>query len=104
MAIKFSRSVAMKLLTKHDVTEKEVVECFANGEGLYYRDTQEDHDTDPPTMWFMSVTNRGRLLKVCFVRRGSDVDIKTAFEPKGPKPLETYIQLAKLPACWPSEE
>lgn len=104
MTIKFARSVSTKLLTKHGVTEKEVIECFANGEALYFHDDQEDHETDPPTMWFMSVTNHGRLLKICFVQRGGDVDIKTAFEPSGPKPLETYIQLANLPACWPSEE
>lgn len=99
-----ARAVAKKLLDKHRVTEKEVVECFANGEGIYLLDEDEDHHTDPPTYWFMAPTNHNRILKVCFIRRGNNVDVKTAFEPSSPKHLEQYCQQAGLPACWPEEE
>lgn len=102
--ILFSQAVAQKLLLKHGVTEKEVVECFANGEGFYLLDANEDHQTDPPTFWFMAPTNHNRMLKICFVRHDGDVDIKTAFEPSSPKHLELYRQQAGLPACWPEEE
>jgi hypothetical protein len=102
--IRFDPAVAAKLLEKHNVTTKEVAECFANGEGIYIVDEAEDHKTDPPTFWFMAPTNHNRMLKVCFVRRGGDVDIKTAFEPTSDKHLELYRQIANLSACWPFEE
>jgi uncharacterized DUF497 family protein len=102
--IRFDNAVAAKLLEKHNITTKEVVECFANSEGIYLIDETEDHKTDPPTFWFMAPTNHNRMLKVCFVRRGVDVDIKTAFEPTSDKHLELYGQSAGLSSCWPLEE
>lgn len=102
--INFKKGMAEKLETLHGVTTKEVGECFANGEGAYFLDDLEDHRTDPPTYWFMAPTNHNRMLKVCFVRRGADVDVKTAFEPTSDKYLDLYRRLAKLPSCWPLEE
>lgn len=104
MAITFHQDVIVKLRDKHELTQKEVIECFANGEGLYFLDTAEDHQTDPPTYWFMAPTNHNRMLKICFIRRDGDVVIKTAFEPTSSKHLVKYRQLAGLPSCWPSEE
>jgi len=104
MGFKVSKEVIAKLRDKQNVTQKEVIECFANGEAIYFEDTAEDHRTDPPTWWFMSPTNHGRLLKVFFIRRDDDIEIKTAFEPTSDKHLELYRALAKLPATWPSEE
>ncbi|NII73277.1 hypothetical protein FHW84_001846 [Dyella sp. SG562] len=104
MGFNFSSHVITKLQDDHDVTQKEVMECFANGEAIYFLDPNEDHQTDPPTFWFMAPTNRNRMLKVCFIRRGDDVDIKTAFEPTSDKHLDTYRQQAGLPSCWPNEE
>lgn len=104
MGIEFAKDVISKLRDKHNVTQKEVIECFANGEAIYLMDTAEDHRTDPPTQWFMAPTNHGRMLKVCFIRKDDDVVIKTAFEPSSNKHLELYRELAKLPATWPSEE
>lgn len=104
MGFKFSRAVAEKLRTKHNLTEKEVMECFANGEGIYFIDSREEHKTDPPTKWFMAPTNHGRMLKVCFILEAGDIVIKTAFEPDKPVHLETYIRSAGLPNCWPDEE
>lgn len=102
--INFKKGMPEKLLEKHRVTTKEVGECFANGEGLYFVDDSEEHRTDPPTYWFMAPTNHNRMLKICFVRQGSDGDIKTAFQPTNEKHLDLYRQLAKLPSCWPLEE
>ncbi|HEV7776909.1 MAG TPA: DUF4258 domain-containing protein [Luteibacter sp.] len=102
--IEISKDVFEKLRDKHDVAPIEVTQCFANGAGVYLIDTGEDHRTDPPTHGFISVTNRNRILKVCFVRRGADIQVKTAFEPGSDKHLSLYRELAGLPACWPQEE
>ncbi|OOG62055.1 hypothetical protein B0E46_13770 [Rhodanobacter sp. B04] len=102
--IKFLPDCINKLLVDHQVSQKEVLECFANGEAIYLEDTDEEHRTDPPSWWFMAPTNRNRMLKVCFIRRDGDVVIKTAFEPSSGKHLELYRQRAGLPSCWPSEE
>jgi hypothetical protein len=104
MGFLFSRDVIAKLRDKHGLTQKEVIECFANGEGVYLIDTGEDHQTDPPTMWFMAPTNRNRMLKICFIRKDDDIEIKTAFEPTSDKHLELYRQQAGLSSCWPNEE
>lgn len=101
---KFSTDVIAKLRDKHGLTQKEVIECFTNSEGVFLEDTQEDHQTDPPTLWFMAPTNHNRMLKVCFMHKDGDIVIKTAFEPSNIKHLELYRQLANLPSCWPEEE
>ncbi|MGA0587901.1 DUF4258 domain-containing protein [Dyella sp. KRB-257] len=104
MGFRFDPEVITKLRDKHDVTQKEVMECFANGEAIYFEDTDEKHQTDPPTWWFMAPTNRNRMLKICFMRKDGDIVIKTAFQPQSHMHLERYRQLAGLPSCWPSEE
>jgi hypothetical protein len=104
MGFKFSPAVIDKLKNKHNVTQKEVMECFNNGEAIFFIDDREEHATDPPTKWFMAPTNRGRLLKVFFIVENGDIEIKTAFEPTSPSHLETYIQKAGLPRCWPNDD
>jgi len=104
MVFKMSEEVGKKLLDDHQVTMKEVFECFANGEGIYFEDTREFNKTTPPTSWFMSPTNHGRVLKICFIRDGEDITIKTAYEPDDDRPLKLYIRLANLHASWPNEE
>lgn len=81
MAIRISERVLRKLEEKHQVTEKEVQQCFENRTGLLLEDSREDHRTDPPTLWFLAPTNNRRLLKVCYVQVGNDQEIKTVFEP-----------------------
>lgn len=83
MKIQFSPAVKEKLLVKHNVVEKEVFECFVNREGNYLKDTREQHQTTPPTLWFIAETNRGRLLKICFIppHNGFPAQLKSAFEP-----------------------
>lgn len=80
-SFKISQRVRDKLLTKHNVTQAEVSECFLNRVGPSFRDPRERHDTDPPTWWFMSTTDRGRPLKVCYVEYEDFYAIKTAFQP-----------------------
>lgn len=68
MNLKISDHVRNKLLRKHGVGEQDILECFANRCGGWLRDQREKHQTDPPTVWFVSKTDRGRLLKVVFVQ------------------------------------
>ncbi|WP_218419804.1 ADP-ribosyl-(dinitrogen reductase) hydrolase [Alteromonas lipotrueae] len=81
MELKFSEKVIAKLKEKHNVNTTEVFECFFNNEGeRFLKDTREDHQTDPPTLWFVSTTDAGRILKVCFINTGRELSIKTAYE------------------------
>lgn len=76
-----SPGIEDKLLKKHGVCRREVEQCFENREGKLLLDSREDHKTNPPTMWFLSLTNKGRLLKVVFIQSGLLVDLKTCYEP-----------------------
>lgn len=80
MPIIISDKIRAKLLAKHNVSEKEVHECFINRDGGIFIDDTEDHQTDPPTMWFLAETNHCRVLKVCYVQRGKQIFIKTAYD------------------------
>lgn len=75
-----SPEILEKLSTKHRVTEAEVHQCFENLYGPCVEDTNEDHQTDPPTYWFLSETNKERLLKVAFVQRNGNIYVKTAYD------------------------
>jgi uncharacterized DUF497 family protein len=76
-----SSSVVLKLKDKHDVSIREVEQCFDNKCGVYLVDDRENHRTDPPTLWFIAPTNRDRLLKVIFIVVDGNVHIKSAFVP-----------------------
>lgn len=76
-----SGSVSTKLRDKHDVSRREVEQCFENIEGPLLIDDREDHKSDPPTLWFISRTNKNRLLKVVYIQRGKMVHLRTAYEP-----------------------
>ena len=79
MSIVISKKISEKLRDAHQVTEKEVREAFNNRTGRLLYDTREKHRTDPPTMWFVACTNHRRLLKVCFIQRGDETHIRTAY-------------------------
>jgi hypothetical protein len=81
MGIKMSDKIAEKLVRLHSVKAEEVTQCFANREGKYLRDLRAKHETNPPTQWFIAETDYGRKLKIVFIRRDSDIEIKSAFEP-----------------------
>lgn len=76
-----SQELFEKLQTKHNVTRREVEQCFENRVGNYVIDDREEHRTDPPTLWFVAPTNYNRLLKVIFVFLDGNVYIKSAYEP-----------------------
>ena len=77
-----SAGVLVKLRDKHNVAVREIEHCFENLCGIYLEDAREDHQTDPPTLWFIAPTNRGRMLKVVFMFIDGNVHIKTVFEPE----------------------
>lgn len=75
-------AVIEKLTIKHGVTYVEIEECFYNRTKGLLEDTREQHQTQPPTMWFIAATDHGRLLKVVFVEiANAAYEIKTAYEP-----------------------
>ena len=91
--IRIAESTVEKLASKHRVTREEVSQCFCNREGRFLKDDREDHQTDPPTLWFIAETNQRRKLKLCFVITRTDaetyVELKTAYEPNADE-IEIY--------------
>lgn len=81
MAVIISKRIQTKLLGKHNVTKKEVTECFFNRDRTALKDSREEHQTDPPTLWIIAKTNHCRALKLLFVVNDGDVILKSAFEP-----------------------
>lgn len=79
--IKCSEAVLEKLKDKHNVSYVEIKQCFINIDGGFLEDRRDDHATRPITEWFIAETRKGRKLKICFVQVGTEIDIKTAFEP-----------------------
>ena len=77
--IVISETIRAKLAGEHDIGVPEVHQCFTNRTGELLLDTREQHKTDPATLWFVAPTNRGRLLKVCFVPDG-DYFLRTCYE------------------------
>jgi uncharacterized DUF497 family protein len=89
-----SAAVLEKLNTEHQVSLREVEQCFENKCGMYLVDDREDHQTDPPTLWFIAPTNRDRFLKVVFMFIDGNVHIKSAYDPE-PAALELYDRRGK---------
>lgn len=80
LEILISPRVQKKLDTRHKVTAQEVHQCFMNRTGKLLTDNRDQHQTDPATRWFIAPTNKGRLLKVCYVPDG-DFCLRTCYEP-----------------------
>lgn len=79
--LKASIWILRKLKDKHDVQWFEVEEAFLNSSDQFLEDRRETHSTIPPTLWFISQTDSGRILKIIFIQMGSDIIIKSAYEP-----------------------
>lgn len=79
--LKISPGVLDKLAKRHNVSIKEVEQCFQNRAGRLLQDNRALTRTEPPTLWFIAPTNRGRRLKVVYIQRGSEVILKSAFDP-----------------------
>lgn len=70
-----------KLKTKHKVDLHEVRQCFHNKCGRLLTDNRALHKTNPPTLWFIADTNKGRALKIVYIQIGMEIHLKTAYEP-----------------------
>lgn len=79
--LRISQSVLEKLRDRHGVAEREIEQCFENIEGPLLTDDREDHRSDPPTLWFISRTNKNRLLKIVYIQRSSVINLRTCYEP-----------------------
>lgn len=80
--LKISPRIVEKLKNKHQVSPDEIWECFLNRRQGFLEDTRLNHKTMPPTFWFISKTDHGRLLKVVFIELDNGTyEIKTAYPP-----------------------
>lgn len=77
--LEISDKVREKLRNKHNVSEAMIREAFANRQGAFLKDRREKHSTIPPTQWFVSETDNGVKLKVCFIYFDGVIFIKTAY-------------------------
>ncbi|MCG6365344.1 hypothetical protein [Vibrio fluvialis] len=91
MGLIISTAVRKKLATKHNVTEREICECFANRDKEFLKDLREEHQSDPPTLWFVAETDYGRKLKVVFIHNPSNnnIIIRTCY-PANPVEISIY--------------
>lgn len=82
MRMFLSPSVRAKLAQgDHNVTEDEILQCFANRDRSFATDTRPEHQTPIPTQWFVAETDYGRRLKIVFIfdKKAGIVDIKSAY-------------------------
>jgi hypothetical protein len=94
MTIRISKKIEDKLIGKHDVTPREVEQCFENAIGGFIEETREQHKTDPATLWFIAPTNQNRLLKIVFVPRDDGLYIRTAYPPNTDE-IDIYLNKIK---------
>ena len=74
-------AVKAKLKTKHKVELNEVRQCFYNKNGRLLTDNRDLHKTNPPTLWFIAETNKGRALKIAYIQIEMEIHPKTAYAP-----------------------
>ena len=91
MNIVASDWVIAKIKKEHAVSFLEIEEAFFNHGSKYIIDTREKNRTTPPTVWFISETFDGRLLKVVMIPKMKEgiAILRTAYEPNF-KELELY--------------
>jgi hypothetical protein len=81
MALIISSKVRAKLASKvPPVTQEEVEQCFTNRAGIYLFEEREEHQSDPPTRWFVAETHFGRKLKVVFIPKFPDIILRTSYD------------------------
>jgi len=76
-----SPAIEEKITLKHRITRLDVEQCFINRTRSYLLDNRLDHQTEPPTEWFISENDRGILIKVVFIFDDGLVYLKSAFPP-----------------------
>lgn len=77
--LNISSDTRAKLAEKHSVTVEEIEQCFMNRQKGLLKDKRAQHATNPPTLWFVAETNKGRVLKVVYIQNGLIVDLKTCY-------------------------
>jgi hypothetical protein len=81
MGLVISEAVQDKISKKTPpVSRREIEQCFENRTRGLLTDSREQNRTDPPTEWFVALTNKNRLLKIVFIQKNGDIVIKTAYE------------------------
>lgn len=70
----------IKVKPGHQVSKTEIAQCFGNNNDTFLIDTRSKHASTPPTKWFVSETDAGRLIKVCFIEYNGLFYIRTAYE------------------------
>ncbi|MHB0985960.1 MAG: BrnT family toxin [Sulfuricella sp.] len=94
MGLVISKGVEEKLSKKvPPVSLREIEQCFENREHGLLLDEREKNKSDPPTQWFIALTNQNRLLKIVFIQKNGDVTIRTAYEPN-PEEIRIYKKYA----------
>lgn len=98
MELFISPEIKEKLLRKHGVTTEMVLEAVANRKRALLIDSREQHRTNPPTCYFFSTTDDGRILKVVLVANlaTGEVWLKTAYTPSDPAAQQNYEKIARL--------
>lgn len=83
MALVISSAVRHKLSEKNPpITEEDIAQCFANRTGRLLIDDREQNLTNPLTRWFISETDYGLTLKICFIPYNDGrLVVKTAYVP-----------------------
>lgn len=76
-----SPAIEEKSAFKHQITRKDVEQCFINRYRSYLLDDRLGHQTEPPTEWFISENDRVILIKVVFVFDDELIYLKSAFPP-----------------------
>ena len=76
-----SPAIEGKLILKHQLSRKDVEQCFINRTRSYLIDDRLQHQTEPPTEWFISENDRGILIKVVFIFDDGLIYLKSAFPP-----------------------
>jgi hypothetical protein len=79
--LRISADVLKKLADRHGVDRREVEQCFANRTGRLLTDIRAKHKSNPPTLWFLAPTNKGRVLKIVYIPNDPYIDLRSAFEP-----------------------
>ena len=87
--LKISPDILRKLFLKHSVTRQEVEQCFVNRAGRLLMDAREKHKTNPPTLWFIALTNQSRMLKIVYIQIDHTIHLKSAFSPNATE-IEIY--------------
>jgi uncharacterized DUF497 family protein len=78
-------------LAKRGITLEHIYQCFQNKVGRALHETRPQHQTIPPTLWFIARTDADRLLKIVFMyyATSQEVHIKSAYDPS-PEDIERY--------------